>query len=361
VFPYGKEDIDYNIDGDPTSGWVFNGATSAFWCRLRDLLPTEITNTFNTVQAECFSATNLINQFDTFQACYPEEVWRLDVERKYIRTFTGNSVDNSKPKQDSQYLRDMMQGRKKYQRRQWVRDQEMYFGTKYLMNTVVGDDNRITFRCYDPGSTAVVPADYSLSITPFQDMYVSAMFGNGDQRQVRAKANETVVLDFSVSTTTDTQVTIYGANRIAALNDLSACYIAANNFSMATKLRKLVLGNTTSGYSNPRLVSLTLGSNKLLEELDIRNCANLTGALNLAQCSNLLKLYAEGTRLTGVTFATNGKVRIAHLPDTINTLVMRNLNDMVDFQCSMDYLEQLTLQGGTLDSYDVASDTIDTL
>ena len=361
IFPYGKEDTDYNIDGDPSSGWVFNGATSVFWCRLRDLLSNEITETFNSVSAECFNATNLINQFDKFQGCYPEEIWRLDVERKYVRTYTGKSVDNSIPKHDTQYLRDMMQGRKKYQRRQWVRDQEMYFGTKYLMNTVVGDNNRITFRCYDPGNDVVVPKNYSLSITPFQDMYVSAMFGNGDQRQVRAKAGETVVLNFSVSTTTDTQVTIYGANRIAALNDLSACYIAANNFSMATKLRKLVLGNTTPGYSNSRLTSLTLGSNKLLEELDLRNCNNLTGTLNLADCSNLLKLYADGTRISSVTFATNGKVQIVHLPPTLNTLVMRNLNDLQDFQCSMDYLEQLTLQGGTLNSYEVISDVIDTL
>lgn len=254
-----------------------------------------------------------------------------------------------------------MQGRKKYQRRQWVRDQEMYFGTKYLMNTVVGDNNRITFRCYDPGNDVAVPKDYSLSITPFQDMYVSAMFGNGDQRQIRAKAGQTVVLNFSVSTTTDTQVTIYGANRISALNDLSACYIAANNFSMATKLRKLVLGNTTPGYSNPRLTSLTLGSNKLLEELDLRNCGNLTGTLNLANCSNLIKLYADGTRISSVTFATNGKVQIAHLPSTLNTLVMRNLNNLEDFQCSMDYLEQLTLQGGTLNNLEIVNDVIDTL
>ena len=237
----------------------------------------------------------------------------------------------------------------------------MYFGTKYLMNSVVGDNNRITFRCYDPGNDVVVPKNYSLSITPFQDMYVSAMFGNGDQRQIRAKAGETVVLNFSVSTTTDTQVTIYGANRISALNDLSACYIAANNFSMATKLRKLVLGNTTPGYSNPRLTSLTLGSNKLLEELDLRNCGNLTGTLNLAECSNLIKLYADGTRISSVTFAINGKVQIAHLPSTLNALVMRNLNDLEDFECSMDYIEQLTLQGGTLNSLEIINDVIDTL
>ncbi len=361
IFPYGKEDGDYNIEGNPASGYVFNGATSVFWCRLRDLLASEITSVFSSVASECFSANDLITQFDSYQECYPEEIWRLDIQRKYIRTFTGESIDNSKPKHDVQYLRDMMQGRKKYQRRQWVRDQEIYFGTKTLMNTVVGDNNRITFRCYTPTGNVAVPPNYTLRIIPFQDMYVSVMFGNGGTQQVRAKAGQEYTIECPLSAMDDTQVTIYGANRIAALNDLSACYIAANNFSMATKLRKLVLGNTTEGYSNSRLTSLTLGSNELLEELDIRNCANLTGSLNLAQCSNLLKLYAEGTKLTGVIFATNGKVQLAHLPETINTLTMRNLNDLTDFNCTLSALESLTLEGGTLDSLDVVTRTIGTL
>ena len=327
------------------------------------MLATEITNTFaNVVDAECFSATNLINQFDQYQECYPEEIWRLDVQRKYIRTFTGESVDNSKPKHDIQYLRDMMQGRKKYQRRQWVRDQEIYFGTKNLMNTVVGDDNRITFRCFTPtGDDIVVAPDYTLKITPYSDMYLSVMFGNGGVQQVRAKGGTEYTIECPLSTMDDTQVTIYGANRIQALSDLSACYIAANNFSMATKLRKLVLGNTTEGYNNSRLVSLTIGNNELLEELDIRNCGSLTGSINLAQCNNLLKLYAEGTKLTGVIFATNGKVQVAHLPSTINTLTMRNLNNLTDFEATLSRLETLTLQGGTLNSLDVVTECIDTL
>lgn len=362
VFPYGKEDTDYNIEGQPSSGYVFNGATSAFWCRLRDLCGAEITNTFQTVDASCFSAKNLINEFDNFQSCYPEEIWRLDIQRKYIRTFTGQSVDNSIEKHDVQYLRDMMQGKKKYQRRQWERSQELYFGTKELMNSVVGDDNRIIFRCYTPtGSDVVVEPNYTLRITPYQDMYVSVMFGNGDTVQIRSKAGQEVQVDCPLSTMDDTQVTIYGANGISGLNDLSACYIAANNFSMATRLKKLVIGSPVEGYSNPRLVSLTLGTNKMLEELDIRNCANLTGSLNLAECSNLLKLYAEGTSITGVTFATNGKVQLAHLPDTINTLVMRNLNDLDDFKCTLDNLKTLTLESGKIDSLATITNTIDTL
>jgi len=362
VFPYGKEDGDYNIDGNPASGYVFNGATSVFWCRLRDLLPNEIKTTFQTVASECFSATDLIKQFDSYQECFPEEIWRLDIQRKYIRTFTGESIDNSKPKRDVQYLRDMMQGRKKYQRRQWIRDQELYFGTMNIMDTIVGDDNRITFRCYTPtGNNVVVAPNYTLSITPYSDMYVSVMFGNGGVKQKRAKAGKEYTIECPLSTMDDTQVTIYGANRIQALNDLSACYIAANNFSNASRLKKLVIGNTTKGYNNSKLVSLSIGNNKLLEELDIRNCNSLTGSLPLAECHNLLRLYAEGTKLTGVTFATNGKIQLAHLPDSINTLTMRNLNDLVDFDATLKSLETLTLQGGTLDSLDIITNCINTL
>lgn len=362
VFPYGKEDTDYNVEGDPSSGYVFNGAMSTFWCRLRDLFQSEIESTFNSVVAECFSDTHLINQFDAFQECFPEELWRLNITREYIRTFTGESIDNSIPKHDVQYLRDMMQGKKKYQRRQWIRDQTIYFGTKALMNTVVGDNNRITFRCFTPtGDNVVVKPDYTLKITPFSDMYIRVMFGNGGVESVRAKAGLEYSIKCPLSSMDDTQVTIYGANRIAGLNDLSACYIAANNFSMATKLRKLGLGNTTPGYSNTRLVSLTIGANKSLVELDIRNCEYLTGSLNVAQCNNLTTLYAEGTKITGVIFATNGKIRIAHLPDTINTLAMRNLNDLVDFQCTLTALETLTLEGGTFDSLEVVQNTINTL
>ena len=49
IFPYGKEDTDYTIDNEPASGFVFNGAGSVFWCRLRDLCDSEISNIFTSV------------------------------------------------------------------------------------------------------------------------------------------------------------------------------------------------------------------------------------------------------------------------------------------------------------------------
>jgi len=110
VFPYGKEDTDYRTEGDPASGYAFNGAGSIFWRRLRTTFESEIRDIMNNADAKCFNAEDLIEEFDAFQNCFPEEIWRLDIERKYVRTFTGDSIDNSVTvgKQNPRFLTSMM-------------------------------------------------------------------------------------------------------------------------------------------------------------------------------------------------------------------------------------------------------------
>ena len=250
-------------------------------------------------------------------------------------------------------------GRKKYQRRQFERDQAAYMGTKYLSTTVKAD--QIMFRCNTPSGVVVAP-NYTLNIVPYSDMYISVLFGNSPSaQQIRAKAGQSYEIKCPFTKMDDTTVLIYCASRIQALNDLSACYIHDNDFSKASKLKTLIIGNNTSGYSNVFLTNLNLGNNALLEELDIRNCPNLTGSINLSSCGNLEKFYAEGTSITGVLFASNGKIALAHLPSTINSLSLKNLNYLTDLQATYDNLESLTVENSIVDEYSIVSDAIGTL
>jgi len=147
------------------------------------------------------------------------------------------------------------------------------------------------------------------------------------------------------------------------LSDLSACYIRDNNFSKARKLRKLVLGNNTAGYENAVIASVGLGNNPLLEELNLRNCTGLTSNLDLSSCINLQKLYAENTGLRGVTFATNGKLIEAILPNTLTSLGLRNLYDLTNLTLAgNDYISSFVCENTNgIDSKSIVEDIVDTL
>lgn len=350
--PYGREDIDYRTDGDPNSGYVFNAADSTFFRRIRNLMYPQLAAMYLSREtANAWSATGLITEFDNWQNQFCEELWRLDTERKYYRTYHGGT---------KRFLETMMNGRKRYHRRQWERDQEAYMGTKYVSANIKRD--QIMFRCNTP-LTAVVAPNYDLSIIPYSDMYLSVLYGNSPApMQIRAKAGQTYTIENPLGNTMDdTAILIYCASRIQALNDLSGCYIHDNDFSKASKLQQLIIGNSTAGYANTFMTELNIGNNALLQELNVRNCPNLVGSVNLTNCGNLEKFYAEGTAITGVTFAPNGKIVSAYLPNTINTLSMKSLNYLTDLQVSYDNLESLTEESSIVDEKAIVEDALDTL
>lgn len=324
MMTYGKEDTDYRTEGNPSSGYVFNAAESVFFCRIRDLMVSDLRKLYISCESKnCWSATSLINEFDSKQNEWPEELWRVDYVRKYERTYRNGNT---------RFLEQMMNGKKKYQRRQFERDQEIYMATKFVGNKAASD--QIMFRCNTPVS-AVVKPDYTLHLTPFSNMYLSVMFGNSSVTQIRAKAGQQYSIPCPYTTMDDTAVLIYAASRIQSMGDVSACYIHDNDFSKAEKLKELIIGNTTEGYSNEFLTNLVIGNNRLLEKLDVRNTPNLAISLDLSNCGNLKELYATGSGLTGVLFANGGKVQTALLPDTLTSINMRNLK----------YLDNLNIAG----------------
>ena len=321
---YGYEDTDYKTKGDESTGYAFNAATSTFFCRIRDLFADELSDMF--VQCEsagAWSAEGLINQFDEFQSEFPEELWRLDIERKYLRPYRDGNT---------RFLNQMANGRKKYQRRQFERNQEKYMASKFFGNVAVSD--QIMFRCNTPTDANIaVKPNYTLYLTPYSDMYLDVLFGATYRTQVRAEAGKQYTITCPFTTMDDTAVLVYCSSLIQSMGDLSACYIHDNDFSKASKLKELIIGNATEGYQNSFLTNLGIGNNTLLEKLDIQNTPNLTQALNLSNCNNLKELYAYGSGLTGVTFADGGMIEIAQIP-AVTALTMKNLIYLTDFNVS---------------------------
>ena len=359
VFSYGKEDTDYYVDGDPTSDYVFRVADSVFFCRLRDLFPSELQAMFkNREEKNAWNSTSLIDQWDNSQSQFPEELWRLDYERKYYRTYLGLSIDNSINTGegrgvDKSFLIGKFFGRKKYARRAFEINQEMYFATKYFGNKALSDVFWI--RGNVPIGSDIRP-NYSLTLVPYSNMYVCVKYSStGTPIHKKVKAGETCYFESDAERMDF--IYVYAASFIQEVGDLSRCYVGDNNFSSATRLQKLVIGSTDDGYENTFMKEVLVANNPLLEHLDLRNISGINTVIDVSSCSNLKELYAEGTNATGVIFANGGLLQTAHLP-SITSLSMKNLNYIEDFAVdSYDNLQTLIVENTpSINTYDIVVD-----
>ena len=360
VYRYGYEDIDYidsNLEdvGAESRTWVFNAATSTFYKRLRDLFGAEISNLYNEIgdkNKSAWNAEDLITQWDNSQSQFPEELWRKDIERKYIRTYTSAYKDDT-TKADQSFLKEKMNGRKKYHRRQFERNQEKYMASKF--RTTDAKNDIIRMRAKKPSGNLAVPANFDITVTPYAYMYISVDYGNGNAvLQERAVPNVPITLEYPLGDNGDI-IAIESASNLTSVGDLSPLYIEEGAFESAIRLKDLILGNETNGYSNTALLNVNMVKDGLLEVLNIENIPSLDDELNLSSLRNLRTVKAKGSGIQGLTLAENGMVETLSLPERLGILSMKNLHYMNDVDIeSFDSLERLIIEDcdfSTIDNF----------
>ena len=335
VYRHGYEDTD-TLDG--TTEEVFRESDSTFFCRVRDLLADELKVEYNSLESKnTWHSESFLNEIEAWQKQFPEELWRLDCKRKYIRTVNESFINGAG---DPQYIKNMAQGRMLYAVKQWERSQEAYMASKY-QSSVASSDNAV-LRCTVPTGNLVVPVNYKLKLTPYDYMYLNVKYGTQEPIQVRAIPNVQYEIPFEGDSVDI--LDIYSVSRIQDLGDLSSTYPATVDTAKASRLKELHIGNSTDGYDNPNLTTMTLGANYLLEVLNVENVSGLTQSLNLSALNNLRELYAHGTNAGGVTFASGGLIQTAELP-AITAMSAKNLIylDNLDIE-SYDKLTTLTVE-----------------
>ena len=332
TYRYGYEEIDY-VDG--TQDWVWNAPQHVFFLRLRELFDEELCELYTELESlGAWSATGLINQWNEWQSQFPEELWRIDIERKYIRTYTGSFINGeAKP----EFLKERANGRKKTQRTQFEKNQEKYMSSKFGGTVASADD--VILRCSVPNTTLAVTPNFDISLTPYSHMYINVKYNTAPPVKMRAVPNQ----EYTVEYTSDVAdiIEIYSASCLKSIGDLSACYLINGDFSNAKKIRELVLGNNTEGYNNTNAMTLGLGSNELLNKLDIQNMSGLSSSLDLSGLKNLKELYATGSSVSGVIFADGGNIEIAELP-AVGSLSMKNLNYLTEDGMEVESYNSLT-------------------
>lgn len=323
VYRYGLEDFDVDENGVE----IFRESDSTFFCRIRDCFAAELEQMYNDLESGKYSngknawhAESFLQECDDWQNEFPEELWRLDIERKYIRTYNASGIN--KPG-EHMFLVDMSHGRQKYHRRQWERSQEKYMASKYKTSTSTND--KVIFRCASDKGDSAFDLSYDLNITPYAYMYINTTYSDVSGAPITQRRAVQPGVPVSIPYPGGGKdISVHSASLIQSLGDLSKCYPHTVIIGNASRLRSLQLGDATEGYVNPGFTTLTTGANNLIKELDISNISGLDDSLDLRAMINLEEFYATGTNIPSILFAEGGKINTLALP-AVNSLTLKNL------------------------------------
>ena len=196
----------------------------------------------------------------------------------------------------------------------------------------------------------------TFTVTPYIDQYLKIRYGSADVK-VRGNAGSPTVVPCPTGLTfNDTETIIYGANGISEIGDLSDKYPGTVDVSKGLKLSALKIGSSASGYENTHLTTLTLGNNKLLRSIDVSNCPNLEGNLNVEGCTALREFKATGSGLKGITFVDGGDLEILELPTCLTNLTIKNHANLLSVKPSkFTDLQTLVLKNSKLNASDLIS------
>lgn len=306
VFGYALEDTDQVGGAD-----VYNGQDSVMWANLRDAFADELRTMYQTLRSNGkLSYADTEARFEAHQSKWPEAIFNEDSYFKYLEPLFQDG--------SGAYL-GMLQGSKAEQRKWWLYNRFRYVDSKYNAGDALTDV--ITLRGY---------AKSDITITPYADIYASVKYGSY-LTQTRALRGSSYTLPCPLDNVNDTEIYIYSASQIKDVGDLSGLKVGYAEFSLATRLQSLKLGDSGESYSNPNLTELYLGNNGLLKTLDVRNCPNLTQAVDLSGCANVENVYFDGTAITGCALPNGGILKVLHLPATVTNLTIRNQTGITDF------------------------------
>lgn len=289
---------------------IFNGQESVLWNNFRDCFSDEIASMYQALRAQGgsengtmeFSFKSLSEKMNKHQDAWPEILWNIDQEIKYLQPFYAGTNNLA-----------MAQGDKRSQRNFWMFNTFKYRDSKYMTGESATND--IHLRIYDKGT---------ISITPYSHIYARVEFGNAKDEQKRAFRNETVEFNTDgIAAVNDLETHIFSSDRISKIGDLSPFHIGYCDFSKAPKLQEIIVGSEEEGYLNGNLTTFTLGTSELLKLVDISNCYNLTTPIDASRCPTLKTFKAYGSSIAGVIFSTGGRLEDFYLPNTITDLTLK--------------------------------------
>jgi len=330
-YDYYHEDLGQNDAVGATN--VYNGYDSVLWNNFSEAFKDDIQKTYSAWRSgdsPLLSYDNVIKYFITDQSdkwCI--SIYNEDAEYKYLSMYRNGD--------DSSFLYQV-KGTGEEHLKYFIKNRLMYCDSKWQAGDFINKDtNTILLRLNSPDGIEdeEIKPNMNIKYKTFSNMYTGVRYGtNGvliPRYTDRGQLVEHPMPEGEDPNNLDTY--IFGANEISELEDLSLLYPNLINISAASKLTKLVVGNSHPNYKNDVLKSLSFSNNRLLREVNVCNCTGLTITLDFSLCPDIQYIYATGSNISGVQLPDSGFLKVLQLPATISSLSLVNQHHIEELVC----------------------------
>ena len=326
TYTYGLEPFDMELDDNGVPANIFNASDSVWFVFTHNLYDAQKTlYTALWSDGGAWSAETYLNEFKKHQGPIPERCWIYDYFRKYIRP-RRLGLD-----QDT-YLKRLEGGKKEHQRTQYETYQSFYIDSKYIAGTSFNQSTSVDMRLnYNPelgwNKENTIPVSYYI------DCYSSSLIGgrtNYSGTRVKRGDIYEIPVGEMLANPNDATCYIYGGRMVQSLSGLSVVYPSYAVLSEAKKLREIELGSDEPGYYNARLKTISVGANKMLQNVYIQNTGAAEGFdVDLTEAVQLQELKLNGSTAKTVALADGSIVELLYLNGPVN-LTMTNATSLTD-------------------------------
>lgn len=349
LFPYYAETWD-----DFNGRQIVNGRPSRLWRMFYDAFYTDIGamyRRFRDTDRTLSTSLYLKALIDDLTAALPVVTINADEKFKYIDAFEGGYYDASANDGEggwvytNNYLYLAKSTMQSYHRDFITKRMTMLDG-KYLSDAYRNDN--FNFRINRVGDNTQ-PSELTFHVSPCQAMYLYTDWGNnGTYRGGKCLEGDSIAMSpASPGNWNNIVVACFGASHVKSFGDLSPLYPdLLQNLRGCVNLTELILGSGAAGYQNAALDSLNdVGTLKMLQKLDIRNCVRLATIIDLSTCDLIEEVYAEGSAITSVALPNGGYMKKLHLPGSVTNLEILDHGGLTEFQMtSYDALTRMRVE-----------------
>lgn len=256
------------------------------------------------------------------------ECARLWYEWAKILYDAGEYTNDTNP--ITQSLGDQLQSEK-----EWVSKRIFYLASYCEFGEVLGGS--VEFR---------QQARSVYSLTPAMKMYMYLQLGNsyrypsGYNKPKRCEANETVQIECEGSGSIQTY--IVAAEYLNSIGDLSNVAVTQETaFGACKRLIALKVGDSVAENVKFKVSSINSFPPNAIT-IDLRNIDTLTSIGDLSNLSKLTNFYCSGTAITSIKLPQTNNINTLVLNSNIQTLELRNQNNISTFEYTPTNLLHLT-------------------